>query len=388
MTNNNADDVVPFRIEIEQAEIDRLHCRLDETRWPPALPGDNWDTGVPVAWLRELSAYWRNEYDWRAAERELNQFPQFTTTIDGQRIYFMHVRSAEPDAMPLILTHGWPGSVVEFLDVIGPLTNPEAHGGECSDAFDVVIPALPGLGFSGPVSEAGGTTTRIASAWDELMTRLGYDRYGTQGGDIGAAVAPEVARVAPDRVIGVHTNGGPGGFPAVPLPEEVMATLAPLERDRIARVEAFMREEFGYIAIQSTRPQTLGYGLTDSAVGQLAWIMDKFREWTHPRPVLPDRVLSRDRLLTNVMTYWLTGTAASSAYVGYAQSAAWGAPKINSGVPTAAIVFAHDVGVRQFAEADNTITRWVDVDRGGHFAAMEEPTALVADIREFFRTLR
>jgi pimeloyl-ACP methyl ester carboxylesterase len=381
MTNNHS-DVLPFRIEIEQAEIDRLHRHLDETRWPPVLPGDGWDTGVPVAWLRELSEYWRNDYDWRAAERELNQIPQFTTIIDGQRIHFM------PDALPLILTHGWPGSVVEFLDVIDPLTNPTAHGGDRGDAFDVVIPALPGFGFSGPVAESGWTTTRIATAWDELMTRLGYDRYGTQGGDIGAAVAPEVARIAPDRVIGVHTNGGPGGFPEVPLSEEVMATLSPIERDRIARVEAFMREEFGYIAIQSTRPNTLGYGLVDSAVGQLAWIMDKFREWTHPRQVLPDRILSRDRLLTNVMTYWLTGTAASSAYVGYAQSAAWGAPKINSGVPTAAIVFAHDVGIRQFAEADNTITRWTELDRGGHFAAMEEPTALVADIREFFRTLR
>jgi epoxide hydrolase len=383
-------DVHPFRIDIAQADIDRLHRRLDETRWPAMLPGDGWDTGVPVSWLRELAEYWRSGYDWRAAEHELNQIPQFTTVIDGQRIYFMHARSPEKAALPLILTHGWPGSVVEFLDVIGPLTDPIAHGGEPGDAFDLVMPALPGFGFSGPVSEPGWTTTKIATAWDELMTRLGYARYGTQGGDIGAAVAPEVARVAaPGRVVGVHTNGGPGGFPDVPVPDDVMAaTLSPIERDRIARVEAFMREEFGYIAIQSTRPQTLGYGLTDSPVGQLAWIMDKFREWTHPRDVLPDRIISRDRLLTNVMSYWLTGTAGSSAYVGYAQSAAWGAPKKNSGVPTAAMVFAHDVAVRQFAEADNTITRWTDVNRGGHFAALEEPTALVTDIREFFHSLR
>ena len=388
MTTTTRGDVHSFRIDIPQAEIDRLLRRLDETRWPEPLPGDGWDTGVPVSWLRELAGYWRSGYDWRAAERELNQIPQFTTVIDGQQIHFMHVRSPEKDALPLILTHGWPGSVVEFLDVIGPLTDPAAHGRDRADAFDVVIPALPGFGFSGPVSETGWTTTKIAAAWDELMRRLGYPRYGAQGGDIGAAVSPEIARVAPTRVVGVHTNGGPGGFPQVPLPDDVMATLSPVERDRIARVEAFMREEFGYIAIQSTRPQTLGYGLTDSPVGQLAWIMDKFREWTHPRDVLPDRIISRDRLLTNVMLYWLTGTAASAAYVGYAQNAAWGAPKSNSGVPTAAIVFAHDVGIRQFAEAENTITRWVDVDRGGHFAALEETSILVDDIREFFRALR
>jgi pimeloyl-ACP methyl ester carboxylesterase len=385
---NTSREIHPFRLDIPVSEIDGLHRRLDETRWPQPLPGDDWDVGVPVAWLHELADYWRRGYDWRAAEREINDVPQFTTVVDGQQIYFLHVRSPEPDALPLILTHGWPGSVVEFLDVIGPLTNPSAHGADRSDAFDVVIPALPGFGFSSPVSESGWTTTRVAAAWDELMSRLGYERYGTQGGDIGAAVAPEVARVAPNRVVGVHTNGGPGGFPSVPLPEDVLKTLSPIERDRIARVEAFMAEEFGYIAIQSTCPQTLGYGLTDSPVGQLAWIMDKFREWTYPREALPDSIISRDRLLTNVMMYWLTGTAASAAYVGYAQSAAWGAPKVNSGVPTAAIVYAHDVGIRQFAETDNTITRWVDVDRGGHFAALEEPASLVSDIREFFRALR
>jgi pimeloyl-ACP methyl ester carboxylesterase len=385
---NTSSEIHPFRLDIPGAEIDGLHRRLDETRWPQALPGDDWGTGVPVGWLHELADYWRFGYDWRAAEREINEVPQFTTVVDGQQIYFLHVRSPERDALPLILTHGWPGSVVEFLDVIGPLTDPGAHGADRRDAFDVVIPALPGFGFSSPVSESGWTTTRVAASWDKLMSRLGYARYGTQGGDIGAAVAPEVARVAPNRVVGVHTNGGPGGFPAMPLPDDVVATLSPIERDRIARVEAFMAEEFGYIAIQSTRPQTLGYGLTDSPVGQLAWIMDKFREWTYPRKVLPDSIISRDRLLTNVMMYWLTGTAASAAYVGYMQSAAWGAPKINSGVPTAAIVYAHDVGVRQLADTDNTITRWVDVDRGGHFAALEEPASLVSDIREFFRALR
>ncbi|MEV7228600.1 alpha/beta hydrolase [Polymorphospora sp. NPDC051019] len=286
-----------------------------------------------------------------------------------------------------MLTHGWPGSVVEFLDIIGPLTDPRAHGGDPADAFHLVIPSLPGFGFSGPTADGGWDTARIARAWAELR-RLGYDRYGAQGGDIGAAVSPELGRVAPDLVAGVHVNGGPGDIPELPLPDDELAGLTDVERDRISRIEAFMREEFGYIAVQGTRPQTLAYGLTDSPVGQLAWIMDKFREWTHPRPVEPDKVIDRNPLLTNVMIYWLTGTAGSAAYVGYAQEHGWGAQAANSGVPTGAIVFAHDVGIRRYAEAAHTITRWTDVDRGGHVAALEEPPLLTADIRDFFRDLR
>jgi pimeloyl-ACP methyl ester carboxylesterase len=343
---------------------------------------------VPTGWLRELAEYWRTGYDWRAAEARLNEFPQFTTVIDGQRIHFLHVRSPEPGALPLVLTHGWPGSVVEFLGVIGPLTDPRAHGGDPADAFHVVVPSLPGFGFSGPTADGGWDTDRIARAWAELMRRLGYDRYGAQGGDIGAAVSPQLGRVAPDRVVGVHTNGGPAVLPPLPLPADELAALSDLERDRVRRVEAFMREEFGYIAIQSTRPQTLAYGLTDSPVGQLAWIMDKFREWTHPRQLPPDKIIDRDRLLTNASIYWFTGTGGTTAYVGYAQSHGWGVTNADSGVPTAALVFAHDVGVRRYAETENTITRWVDVDRGGHFAALEEPATLTTDIREFFRSLR
>jgi epoxide hydrolase len=381
------DEIRPFHIDVPQGALDELAGKLYATRWPTPLPGDDWDTGVPTAWLRSLAEYWRSGYDWREAERELNKIPQFTTVIDGQQIHFLHVRSSEPGATPLVLTHGWPGSVVEFLDLIGPLTDPAAHGGDPADAFHVVIPALPGFGFSGPVADAGWTTNRIARVWAELMRRLGYERFAAQGGDIGAGVSVELGRVAPDRVIGVHVNGDSGSLPPLPMPDEERASLTDLERDRVARVEAFMQEEFGYIAIQSTRPQTLGYGLVDSPVALLAWIMDKFREWTHPRHVLPDEIVDRDRLLTNVMLYWLTGTAASAAYVGYAQDEGWG-PKANSGVPTGVIVFAHDIGIRRYAEQAATIVRWTDVDRGGHFAALEEPELLIADVREFFRSLR
>lgn len=381
-------EITPFRIEIPQQQLDDLRNRLDNARWPAPLPGDGWDIGVPTTWLRELVDYWRTRYDWHAAEAQLNTYPQFTTEIDGQRIHFLHIRSPEPDALPLLMTHGWPGSVVEFLDVIGPLTDPRAHGGDPADAFHLVIPSLPGFGFSGPVADGGWTTARIGAAWAELMRRLGYERYGTQGGDIGAAVGPEVGRAAPEHVVGIHTNGGPDPIPVQQLSEDELASLTDLERDRIRRIEAFMREEFGYIAIQSTRPQTLAYGLVDSPIGQLAWIMDKFREWTYPRNVDPDKVIDRDRLLTNVMLYWLNGTAGSAAYVGYAQRAAWGVTKSNSGVPTASLVFAHDVVIRRYCETQNTITRWTDVDRGGHFAALEEPVLLTDDIREFFRDLR
>ncbi|MGV9678504.1 epoxide hydrolase family protein [Nocardia sp. NPDC003482] len=381
-----SDEITPFRIDIPQEQLDDLTARLDAARLPAPLPGDDWDTGVPVHWLRELVDHWRTDYDWRAAEAELNRYPQFITEIEGQRIFFLHIRSAEPDAVPLLMTHGWPGSVVEFLDVIGPLTDPRAHGGDPADAFHLVIPSLPGFGFSGPVAETGWDRARIGRVWAKLMERLGYERYGTQGGDIGGAVSPEVARSAPDKVIGVHTNGGPNLPP--PEAKDHLDELTELERDRVRRIDAFLREEFGYIAIQSTRPQSLAYGLMDSPVGQLAWIMDKFREWTHPRNVLPDKIIDRNRLLSNVMLYWLTGTAGSAAYVGYASASPWGATPANSGVPTGVIAFAHDVCIRRYCEPSNTITRWVDVDRGGHFAALEEPELLVDDIREFFRTVR
>ncbi|QMW64868.1 epoxide hydrolase [Mumia sp. ZJ1417] len=385
--------LIPFTIDIPQAQLDDLAQRLARTRFTTPLPGDSWATGVPTSYLRDLVATWRDDYDWRAQESALNAYPQFLTDIEGQRIHFLHVRSREADALPLLLTHGWPGSVVEFLDVVGPLTDPVAYGGDAAQAFDVVIPSLPGFAFSGPVHDEGWNEARIARVWAELMRRLDYDRYGVQGGDIGAGVAPAVARetgsdgTPGSTVVGVHLNGNIGA-PTYELGEDELASLTDLERDRVRRTGEFMQEHFGYIAIQSTRPTALAAGLADSPVGQLAWIVDKLREWTYPREVLPDEILGTDRLLTNVMLYWLTDTAASSAYVGYVSAQSWGEALPATGVPTGVIVFAGDVGIRRFAEKEHAITRWVDVDRGGHFAAWEEPVAFVEDVRAFFSDLR
>ena len=381
------ESITPFSIDVADEQLDDLHRRLDTTRLGTALPGDDWDTGVPHAYLNELIAYWRDDYDWRAAERALNAYPQFQTEIDGTPIHFVHVHSGQSDALPLILTHGWPGSFIEFLDLVGPLTDPASHGGSPDDAFHVVIPSLPGFGFSSPLAGTGWDSDRIAAAWVELMNRLGYPRFGAQGGDIGASVSPALGRSAPSRVVGVHVNGSLG-MPVDELGEDELATLTDLERDRVDRVRTFMRDEYGYIAIQSTRPATIGAALVDSPAGLLAWIVDKFAAWTHPPDALPDNVIGRDRLLTNVMLYWLTATAASAAYVGYAQ-ASWGPPAKPSGVPTGAIMFAHDVGIRRVAERTDTITMWTDVpDRGGHFAALEEPGLLVDNVRAFFRAYR
>lgn len=375
-------NIEPFNAKVDQAELDDLNRRLLATRLPAPLPGDDWATGVPTKYLGDLVSAWTT-HDWRATETKINSFNNFLTEIDGQSIHFVHVRSKEPSATPLLLTHGWPGSFLEFLDLIGPLTNPTAFGGKASDAFHVVIPSIPGFGFSTPLTSGPWPSSRIAAAWLELMSRLEYERFAVQGGDLGAAIAPEVGRAAPDRVIGVHVNGALG-FPS----GEVAAEMSPLDQDRMARINEFMQREAGYIAIQSTRPGLLGSALTDSPVGQLAWIVDKLHAWTQPAEALPDVVLGMDWLLANVSLYWFTRSAGSAAYVGYASANGWGAEQTNSQVPTSAIQFAHDVGIRSAAERSNTIVRWTDVtESGGHFAALEEPTQLVADIREFFSDL-
>jgi pimeloyl-ACP methyl ester carboxylesterase len=380
-------EIRPFRIDIATAELDDLVDRLGRTRWAPQLPGDRWTRGVPVDYLRDLTDYWRRGYDWRKHEAELNAHPQFTTEIDGQTVHFMHVRSPEPDALPLILTHGWPGSIVEFLDVIGPLSDPRSHGADPATAFDLVIPSLPGFGFSPAPTVAGWNTRRVAVAFAELMARLGYRRYGTQGGDLGAFVSPDLGRVDADHVVGVHVNAATVGFiPFGDVPDEDFATFTDAERQRYARMRRFLSDGNAYFQVQATRPQTLAYGLTDSPVGQLAWIMEKFAEWSHSDG-RPEDVIDRDRLLTNAMVYWLTGTAGPAANMYYENmhSDAWPTP---STTPTAVAVFAEDVSIRRYSEQLNTITRWSEFERGGHFAALEVPDLFVNDVRAFFATLR
>ncbi|GAB1510271.1 epoxide hydrolase family protein [Actinophytocola sp. KF-1] len=378
-------DITPFRIAIPQADLDDLNRRLDAVRWPDELPGVDWSHGVPLAYLKDLTQYWRTEYDWRAQEKLLNDLPQFTTEIDGQNIHFIHVRSPEPGALPLLLTHGWPGSIVEFLDVIGPLTDPAAHDGDPADAFHVVIPSLPGFGLSGPTREQGWNTTRIARAWAELMHRLGYDRYAAQGGDFGALVTPDLGRVDPDHVAGLHVNAATVGF--IPFGDVDLDELTDVERARQARQKHYMDDGSAYFQLQATRPQTLAYALTDSPVGQLAWIIEKFKEWTHPVDALPDTLIDRDRLITNVMLYWLTGTAGSAARIYYENTHSGDWP-YKTDVPTGVAVFAEDIAIRKYAEQTNTITHWTDFDTGGHFAALEVPDLLIADVRQFFRGLR
>jgi microsomal epoxide hydrolase len=373
----------PFRISVPQAEVDDLRDRLGRTRWPDQLPGVGWDYGIELEVVQELAEYWRTGYDWRAAERRLNEFPQFTTVIDGQNVHFMHVRSAEPDALPLIMTHGWPGSVVEFTEVIGPLTDPAAHGGDRGDAFHMVVPSIPGFGFSGPTRERGWNVNRVARAWDELMRRLGYPRYGAQGGDWGSSISRELGVIVPEHVIGVHLN-----MLSPVTPGDPPADLSDADLARVERLRAFRRTGSGYGAIQSTRPQTVGYGLTDSPAGQLAWIAEKFGEWTDGG--LPGAV-DRDQMLTNISVYWLTRTAGSSARLYYeaARAGSWGAPAPSS-APTGVAVFPAEIAapVRRLAELSNHIVHWTEFDRGGHFAAMEEPDLLVGDVREFFRAFR
>ncbi|TNH28021.1 epoxide hydrolase [Micromonospora orduensis] len=381
-----------FRIEIPQSELDDLKQRIASTRWPDEIPGVGWDRGVPLGYLRELADHWRSAYDWRAAEARLNEYPQYVTEIDGTNVHFMHIRSPEPDALPLIMTHGWPGTVAEFLEVIEPLTDPVKHGGEPSDAFHLVIPSIPGYAFSGPTGQVGWDTGRVADAWKELMRGLGYDRYAVQGGDWGMPISLRLGLADPEHVVGIHLNM------CVTFPPPDPAAMAGLDQADLARLEftaRFMQDGTGWQRIQSTRPQTLSYALTDSPVGQLAWIAEKYKEWTDSAKV-PEDAVSRDHILTAVSIYWLTATAGSSAQLYYESShmdadfaRTWAGPWPLE-MPVGVASFPKDAvrPVRRFAEQIMpTLTHWTEFDRGGHFPALEQPQLLVGDIRTFARSL-
>lgn len=375
-----------FRIEIPQSDLNDLNERIAATRWPDEMPGVGCARGVPLTRMRELSEYWRTGYDWRAVEARLNGYPQYVTDIDGANVHFLHVRSPEPAATPLILTHGWPGSVAEFLDLIGPLCDPVAHGGDAMDAFHLVVPSLPGYGFSGPTGRTGWDTRRVAAAWQELMRRLGYERYIAQGGDWGMPISLRLGLADPAHVAGVHVN-----MCVAPPPDDPSA-MAGLDAADLARLDHagwFAQDGMGYMRINCTRPQTLAYALTDSPVGQLAWIAEKYHEWS-------DDAISRDHVLTAATIYWLTATAGSSAQLYYESAhlvadaaATWGGPWPLD-MPVAVACFPQDTvrPVRRFAERIlPTLTQWTEFGRGGHFPALEQPGLLVDDIRAFARAV-
>ena len=375
-------DVRPFRIDVPDDVLIDLRRRLAATRWPEAECVDDWSQGIPLSYTKELAGYWADQYDWRAREAALNRFDQFTTEIDGLDIHFVHQRSPHPDAFPIVITHGWPGSIVEFAKVIEPLTDPTAHGERTEDAFHVVCPSLPGYGFSAKPSSTGWNIARIAAAWDALMVRLGYDRYGAQGGDWGAAVTTDIGRQV-GHCVGIHTN--------MPIARPTKEALEhPTEEDQraFAASKHYQRWDSGYSKQQATRPQTLGYGLVDSPTGQLAWIIEKFWSWTdcdgHP-----ENALNRDEMLDNVMLYWATGAGASSARLYWESFGAFGSQG-RVELPTGVASFPKEIlqAPRSWCESTYNITHWTTMPRGGHFGAFEQPELFVDDVRTFFATVR
>jgi pimeloyl-ACP methyl ester carboxylesterase len=376
-------DIVPFRANVSEASIADLHERLDNVRWPSQIAGASWEAGVPVDYLKRIATYWRQQFDWRKEEMRLNALPQFTTSIDGQTIHFIHARSPESNARPLLITHGWPGSVLEFLNIIEPLRNPRAFGGDPRDACHVIAPSIPGFGFSTPLVEIGWNLTRIAKAWAELMNRLGYEKYFAQGGDAGAGIATELSHVAAEQLIAIHMNG-PVIFPSG-NPEE-LKNLSPVDQKRLERLQNFQADGMAYYQIQATRPQTLAYGLTDSPIALLAWIIEKFKEWTDPAKELPEDAVDLDQLLANVSLYWFTKSAGSAARLLYETTHAGGWP-MPPRVPVGAAVFSADNTLAALANRNGN-GHFSEFDSGGHFAAMETPDLLVQDIRDFFRGMR
>jgi len=379
-----------FTIDVADQDIENLRQRLALTRYPDQIDNTTWEYGTDRAFLRELVDYWQNDFDWRSQERLLNSFDQYRTDIDGLGLHFIHQRSPHPDALPLLLVHGWPGSIAEFHKIIGPLTDPTAYGGEAGDAFHVIAPSLPGFGFSDKPRDPGYSPERIAHLLVGLMERLGYEQYGLQGGDWGAIINRYIAANYPDRLIGLHSNfvlAGNAGGDASATPEEL--------QKREMR-EAYMANERGYQQIQGTKPQTLGYALNDSPAGLAAWIVEKFHGWSDIPQDQTDNILDKftmDELLTNVSIYWFTGTITSSMRIYYENR---NAPRAFGGglgyisVPTGGAIFPAEITAtpRGWAESSYNLVHWTVMPRGGHFAAMEEPELLLEDVRAFFAGLR
>jgi pimeloyl-ACP methyl ester carboxylesterase len=385
-----SEEVKAFRIEIPEAELNDLRERLHRTRWPDREPVDDWSQGVPLAYLQELCAYWADGYDGRASEARLNTPPQFRTAIDGLRIHFLHIRSPHREALPLVLSHGWPGSIVEFVKVIGPLVDPTGHGGEAGDAFHLVCPSLPGYGFSDKPARPGWTVQRIASAWTRLMARLGYERYGAQGSDWGTSISTIIGQQGPGHVVGIHLMP-----PLAPPDPATFGELTENERAALASLEHSAEWESGYSQQQATRPQTIGYALVDSPAALCAWIVEKFWAWTD-RDCHPENVLTRDELLDNLMFYWLPRTGASAArlyWESIRQVNEWisGSTKDTVAVPSGCSIFPKELQrpSRRWAEKRFLdIRHWNELDKGGHFAAFEQPELFVDELRAFFRLVR
>lgn len=378
-----SEDIVPFTLDIEESRLVDLRQRLATTRWPDPELVDDWSQGAPLEKVRALINYWQVDYDWRRCEATLNGHNQCLTTIDGVDIHFLHVRSKHPHALPIILSHGWPGSVIEFLKCIEPLVDPVGYGGDAADAFHVVIPSLPGYGFSGKPRETGWTIQRIARAWHVLMRRLGYQRYVAQGGDWGAAITTAMGRQRPDGLAAIHLN-----LPFV-RPVEIGPDLSPAEAAMLDRLVFYSRWDAGYAAQQASRPQTLGYGLADSPAAQAAWIYEKFCAWTDCDGE-PEKALTRDEMLDNIMLYWLSNTGTSSARLYWeSYSGVFAAVKLH--LPTGCSVFPKDIytAPRSWAEhCIHDLIYWNEMGRGGHFAAFEQPALFVNELRNCFRLIR
>lgn len=385
-----SEDVTEFRLDVPERELEDLRARLRNARWPEPETVEDWSQGVPLDYLRDLCRSWAEEYDWRATEARLNAVPQFRTVIDGLGIHFFHVRSPHADALPLVITHGWPGSVVEFLKVVGPLTDPTAHGGDASDAFHVVCPSLPGFGFSDKPARTGWGIERIADTWIELMRRLGYERYAAQGSDWGTSISALVGRRDPGHVVGIHLTP-----PLAPPDPATFDDLTERERAALVSLEHAAEWDSGYSREHATRPQTIGYALVDSPVALAAWIIEKFWAWTDHDGDL-ETVLTRDELLDNLMLYWLPGTGASSArlyWESIRQVDDWisGTTTDTIDVPAGCSIFPKELQrpSRRWAEKRFLDIRyWNEPGRGGHFAAFEQPELFVEEVRAFFRLVR